>query len=160
MNGLAGEPMAKRSIRDIEKVWSRVEGVRKLSDRVIGIGPWGVGMDGLLTWIPLVGGAYSIGAGALLFASALQAKASPKTLAKMSAYLLFDVAVTEVPVLGSAVDFVFVAHQFAGRALQKEIERTHWVEANAREAKASGDHERHLADMRTAGRKRVVYLHD
>ena len=78
----------------------------------------------------------------------------------MSAYLLFDVAVTEVPVLGSAVDFVFVAHQFAGRALQKDIESTHWVEANERESKASGDHERHLADMRTAGRKRVVYLHD
>lgn len=152
--------MAKRSIRDIEKVWSRVEGVRKLSDRVIGIGPWGVGMDGLLTWIPLVGGAYSLGAGLLLFASALQAKASGRTLAKMGAYLLFDVAVTEVPVAGSVVDFFFVGHQFAGKALQKEIEATHWVEANGREARASGDHERHLADMRAAGRRRVVYLHD
>ncbi len=152
--------MAKRSIQDIEKVWSRVEGVRKLSDRVIGIGPWGVGMDGLLTWIPLVGGAYSVGAGALLFASAFQAKASPSTLAKMAAYLVFDVATTEVPVVGSAVDFFFVGHQFAGRALQKDIESTHWVEANEREAKSSGDHEQHLADMRAAGRKRVVYLHD
>ncbi|GAD59725.1 DUF4112 domain-containing protein [Brevundimonas sp. BAL450] len=152
--------MAKRTIHDIEKVWSRVEGVRKLSDRVIKIGPWGVGMDGLLTWIPLVGGAYSLGAGALLFASGLQAKASPRTLAKMAAYLLFDVAVTEIPVAGSVVDFFFVGHQFAGRTLQKEIEATHWVEANGREAKTSGDHERHLADMRAAGRKRIVYLHD
>ena len=152
--------MAKRTIHDIEKVWSRVEGVRKLSDRVIKIGPWGVGMDGLLTWIPLVGGAYSLGAGALLFASGLQAKASPRTLAKMAAYLVFDVAVTEIPVAGSVVDFFFVGHQFAGRTLQKEIEATHWVEANGREAKTSGDHERHLADMRAAGRKRIVYLHD
>lgn len=152
--------MAKRTIQDIEKVWSRVEGVRKLSDRVIKIGPWGVGMDGLLTWIPLVGGAYSLGAGALLFASGLQAKASPQTLAKMAAYLVFDVAVTEIPVAGSVVDFFFVGHQFAGRTLQKEIETTHWVEANGREAKTSGDHERHLADMRAAGRKRIVYLHD
>ena len=152
--------MAKRTIHDIEKVWSRVEGVRKLSDRVIKIGPWGVGMDGLLTWIPLVGGAYSLGAGALLFASGLQAKASPRTLAKMAAYLVCDVAVTEIPVAGSVVDFFFVGHQFAGRTLQTEIEATHWVEANGREAKTSGDHERHLADMRAAGRKRIVYLHD
>jgi hypothetical protein len=152
--------MAKRSIHDIEKVWSRVEGVRKLSDRVIKIGPWGVGMDGLLTWIPLVGGAYSLGAAALLLASGLQARASPRTLAKMAAYLVFDVAVTEIPVAGSMVDFFFIGHQFAGRALQKEIEATHWVEANGREAKASGDHVRHLADMRAAGRRRVVYLHD
>ena len=152
--------MAKRSIRDIEKVWSRVEGVRKLSDRVIGIGPWGVGMDGLLTWIPLVGTAYSIGAGGLLLVSAVQAKASPTTLAKMAAYLVTDVATSEVPFVGDAVDFFFVGHQFAGRALQKEIEQTHWVEANGREAKSNGDHERHLADMRAAGRKRIVYLHD
>ncbi|MFN3814884.1 DUF4112 domain-containing protein [Brevundimonas sp.] len=152
--------MAKRTIHDIEKVWSRVEGVRKLSDRVIKIGPWGVGMDGLLTWIPLVGGAYSLGAAALLFTSGLQARASPRTLAKMAAYLLFDVAVTEIPVAGSVVDFFFIGHQFAGRALQNEIEATHWVEANGREAKASGDHARHLADMRAAGRRRVVYLHD
>ncbi len=78
----------------------------------------------------------------------------------MAAYLLFDVAVTEIPVAGSVVDFFFVGHQFAGRTLQKEIEATHWVEANGREAKTSGDHERHLADMRAAGRKRIVYLHD
>ncbi|MFN4295736.1 MAG: DUF4112 domain-containing protein [Brevundimonas sp.] len=152
--------MAKRTIHDIEKVWSRVEGVRKLSDRVIKIGPWGVGMDGLLTWIPLVGGAYSLGAAILLFTSGLQAKASPRTLAKMAAYLVFDVAVTEIPLAGSLVDFFFIGHQFAGRTLQKEIEATHWVEANGREAKASGDHVRHLADMRAAGRRRVVYLHD
>ncbi|NAV74010.1 DUF4112 domain-containing protein, partial [Salmonella sp. zj-f60] len=32
--------MAARSIRDIENIWSNVEGVKKLSDRVIGIGPF------------------------------------------------------------------------------------------------------------------------
>ena len=54
--------MAK-SIRDIEKIWSNVEGVKKLSDRAVGVGPFGVGMDGLLTWIPVVGDAYTVGAG-------------------------------------------------------------------------------------------------
>ncbi|RZJ93461.1 MAG: DUF4112 domain-containing protein, partial [Brevundimonas sp.] len=52
--------MAKRSIADIEKIWSNVEGVKKLSDRAIGIGPFGVGLDGLLTWIPIAGLVYSV----------------------------------------------------------------------------------------------------
>ena len=47
--------MARRSLQDIEKIWSDVEGVKKLSDRAISIGPFGVGMDALLTWIPVAG---------------------------------------------------------------------------------------------------------
>jgi len=54
--------MAKRSIGDIEKIWSNVEGIKKLSDRAVGFGPFGVGLDGLLTWIPVVGTVYSVGA--------------------------------------------------------------------------------------------------
>ena len=54
--------MARRSIRDIENIWSNVEGVKKLSDRALGIGPFGIGLDGLLTWIPVVGTVYSVGA--------------------------------------------------------------------------------------------------
>ena len=58
--------MARRSVADIEKIWSNVEGVKKLSDRVIGLGPFGVGLDGLVTWIPGLGIIYSVGAGAWL----------------------------------------------------------------------------------------------
>ena len=37
--------MARRTIGDIEKIWTNVEGVKKLSDRAIGIGPFGIGLD-------------------------------------------------------------------------------------------------------------------
>ena len=157
--------MAKRSIRDIEKIWSNVEGVKKLSDRAIGFGPFKVGMDGLLTWIPVVGTAYSVGAAGWLLIQAAQAKASPSTFARMLAYLGVDSATTAVGevVWGVAdvVDLFFQGHALAAGALQKDIESTHWVEANEREAKASGDHERHLADMRAdSSKRRIVYLHD
>ena len=36
--------MARRTIGDIEKIWTNVEGVKKLSDRIIGIGPFGFGL--------------------------------------------------------------------------------------------------------------------
>ncbi len=157
--------MAKRTVGDIEKIWSNVEGVKKLSDRAVGFGPFGIGLDGLLTWIPVVGTAYSLGAGGWLLLQAARAKASPATLLRMAAYLGVDSTTTAVgevvPFAPDVVDFFFPGHLMAAKALQKDIETTHWVEANERDARASGDHDRHLADMRAdPAKRRVVYLHD
>jgi len=153
--------MPKKTIADIEKIWSGVEGVKKLSDRVVGIGPFGVGLDGLLTWIPGVGLAYSLGAGAYLLVQGVRAKASPPTLVRMLAYLALDSATTELFLVGDVVDFFFPGHLMAAKALQAEIERTHWVEGSARDARASGEHELHLERVRTDPKlKRIVYLHD
>ncbi len=157
--------MARRTIGDIEKIWTNVEGMKKLSDKVIGIGPFGIGLDGLLTWVPVVGTAYSVGAAGWLFVQAAKVKASPGTLARMAAYLGLDSVTTligEVPFLDfvpSVADVLFRGHLMAAKTLQKDIETTHWVEASEREARASGEHERHLAEMRgRAGLRRVVYL--
>jgi hypothetical protein len=157
--------MAKRSVGDIEKIWSNVEGVKKLSDKVVGWGPFGVGLDGLLTWIPVVGTAYSVGTSGWLLLQAARAKASPATIVRMAAYLGLDSTATAVgevvPFAPDVVDFFFRGHLLAANALQKDIETTHWVEANGREARASGDHERHVAAMRAdSNKRRIVYLHD
>jgi hypothetical protein len=159
--------MARRSIADIEKIWSNVEGVKKLSDRAVGIGPFGIGLDGLLTWIPILGTAYSVGAAGWLLAQAARARATPGTVVRMLGYLGVDVSITvagEVPFVGIAgdmVDVLFPGHLLAAKALQKDIESTHWVEANEREARASGAHEGHVADMRrNPALRRIVYLHD
>jgi hypothetical protein len=157
--------MARRSVADIEKIWSNVEGVKKLSDRVVGVGPFGIGLDGLLTWIPVLGTVYSVGAAGWLLVQAGQAKATPGTLMRMLAYLGLDTATTAVgeviPFAPDVVDLLFPGHLMAARALQKDIETTHWVEANEREARASGAHETHLSDMRRNPRlRRIVYLHD
>lgn len=159
--------MARRSVADIEKIWSNVEGVKKLSDRVIGVGPFGIGLDGLLTWIPVLGTIYSVSAAGWLLAQAARARATPGTVVRMLGYLGVDVSITvagEVPFVGIAgdmVDVLFTGHLMAAKALQKDIESTHWVEANEREARASGAHEDHLADMRRNPKlRRIVYLHD
>ena len=153
--------MAKRSIRDIEKIWSNVEGIKKLSDRVIGIGPFGLGMDALLTWVPVVGTVYTVGTGGWLLMQAVRAKATPATLARMAAYMAVDTATGTVPIAGDVVDTFFPGQLLAARALQKDIETTHWVEDSQASAIAGGDHERHLAEMRADREKRrIVYLHD
>lgn len=157
--------MARRTIGDIEKIWTNVEGVKKLSDRTVGIGPFGIGLDGLLTWVPVVGTVYSVGAAGWLLMQAVRVKASPATIARMAGYLGLDSATTAVgevvPFVPDVVDFFFPGHLMAAKALQKDIETTHWVEASEREARASGEHERHVDEMRRRpGLKRIVYLHD
>ncbi|MFC7378520.1 DUF4112 domain-containing protein [Brevundimonas sp. GCM10030266] len=159
--------MARRTLGDIEKIWTNVESVKKLSDRVIGIGPFGVGMDGLLTWIPVVGTAYTLGASGWLLLQAVRARAAPGTIVKMVGYLGLDsvtTAVGEVPFLDfvpNVVDVLFPGHLMAAKTLQKDIESTHWVEAREQDARASGEHDQHVARVK-ADRKlrRIVYLHD
>jgi hypothetical protein len=84
--------------------WRHAETVKRLSDRLISIGPFGLGLDGVLAWVPGVGLAYSVGAGAVLLFHALQAKASPA---------------------GWAVDTQVPGHLMAAKALQKDIESRH-----------------------------------
>ena len=105
--------------------WRRAERIRKLSDRVVGVGPWGLGLDGVLAWVPVAGSVYSVGAAALLLNEAFRAGASRATLIKMAAYLGVDTLSSGVPVVGWAVDTLFTGHAFAARALQKDIERRH-----------------------------------
>lgn len=153
--------MAKRSIRDIEKIWSNVEGVKKLSDRVIGIGPFGMGLDAMLTWVPVVGTAYTVGTGGWLMLQAVRAKATPATLARMGAYMAIDTATGTVPIAGDIVDTFFPGQLMAARALQKHIESTHWVEDTEANARATGDHEMHEARVqKDKTLKRIIYLHD
>ena len=153
--------MARRSIRDIENIWSNVEGVKKLSDRVIGIGPFGMGLDAMLTWVPIVGTAYTVGTGGWLMLQAVRAKATPATLARMGAYMAIDTATGTVPIAGDIVATFFPGQLMAARALQKHIESTHWVEDTEANARATGDHEMHEARVQNDKTlKRIIYLHD
>ncbi|MDH4384241.1 MAG: DUF4112 domain-containing protein [Caulobacter sp.] len=110
--------------------WKNAETIKKVSDRVIGIGPFGIGMDGLLTWIPGVGIVYSLAAGGFLLIQGLQAGASLLTLARMVTYLGVDALTSEIPIVGDAVDFFWQGHLMAATALQKDVEDRHGAPAD------------------------------
>ncbi|MBJ7409559.1 MAG: DUF4112 domain-containing protein [Phenylobacterium sp.] len=117
------------------RAWRRAERVKQLSDRVVGFGPWGLGVDGVLAWVPVAGTVYSVGAAALLLTEAVQAGASRKTIGRMAAYLGLDSVASGVPLIGWAIDTLFTGHAFAARALQKDIERRHGRPADETPAK-------------------------
>lgn len=105
------------------KAWRRAERVRHLSDDVVRVGPWSLGIDGVLAWVPVAGTVYSVGAAALLLSEAIQAGASKSTIVRMAAYLGLDTVSSGVPIVGWALDTLFTGHAFAARALQRDIEK-------------------------------------
>lgn len=107
------------------RAWRAAERIRRLSDDMIKVGPWGLGLDGVLAWVPGVGTVYSLGAGGLLLYEATQAGASRATLARMAAWLAADSAFSGVPVIGWAIDTFFRGHRMAALTLQKDVERRH-----------------------------------
>lgn len=107
------------------RIWRSVNVVKQLSDRIIGIGPFGIGIDGVLAWVPAAGPIYSVGAGAFLLGQAMRANASGGTLLRMAGYLAADTATSSVPIVGWAVDTLFPGHMMAATALQKDIEDRH-----------------------------------
>ncbi|THD80495.1 MAG: DUF4112 domain-containing protein [Phenylobacterium sp.] len=103
--------------------WRVAERIKRLSDDLIPLGPWGIGLDGVLAWVPGANTLYSVGAGGLLLYEGVAARASAFTLLRMAAYIAANSATTEVPVVGWALDTLFRGHFMAARALQKDIEK-------------------------------------
>lgn len=109
--------------------WRRAQQIRRLSDEMIRIGPWGLGLDGVLAWAPIVGTAYSLGAGGWLLYAASQAGASRATLWRMTGWIAADSAFSGVPVVGWAIDTFFRGHLMAARLLQRDVERRYGAPA-------------------------------
>jgi hypothetical protein len=108
-----------------ERAWRNAERIKRLSDNLVRIGPWGLGLDGVLAWVPVAGTLYSLGSGALLLYEGVQAKASAWTLTRMAAYMLANSAMSDVPLIGWAMDTLFRGQAMAANALQKDIVARH-----------------------------------
>ena len=105
------------------RAWRVAERIKRLSDNLIPLGPWGIGLDGVLAWVPGANVVYSVGAGGLLIYEGFAAGASTATLLRMGLYLAANTVMADVPIVGWALDTLFRGHFMAARALQKDIER-------------------------------------
>ena len=109
--------------------WKSAETIKKLSDRVVGFGPFGVGLDGILAWIPGAGLIYSGGAAVYLLYLAARSGASFTSIAKMAGVLGIDVLMSGVPlpIVPDIADMLWEGHLMAANSLQKDIEARHGI---------------------------------
>ena len=60
--------MRALSIDEAHRAWITAEKIKRIADRLVGLGPFSVGLDGLLAGVPIAGTVFSLGAGLMLLA--------------------------------------------------------------------------------------------
>jgi hypothetical protein len=156
--------MRAKSHQHLDDIRASVLRTRRLADKIVGIGPFSIGIDGVLAWIPVVGLIYSVGAGGFLLLQGVRARVSAGTLAKMAGLLLADSAtdLVPLPIVPGAADMLFTAHKWAADALLKDMENTVYYPGAKRHAHADERFQELMARVKSgdAPRRRVVFLED
>ncbi|HXQ16568.1 MAG TPA: DUF4112 domain-containing protein [Caulobacteraceae bacterium] len=109
------------TVDEAHRAWITAERIKRVADRLIGLGPFSIGLDGLLAPVPVAGTLFCFGAGVWLIAEGVKARASPYTLARMVFYIAVRTISSVIPIEGWFVDIFFRAHMMAANALQRDI---------------------------------------
>ncbi len=155
--------MHVRTLVDLHNTRLAIENLRRISDRLVGLGPFGIGLDGLLGAIPglgeFFGAIYSVGAGVLLFYQGWRARASAGVLFQVGLLITARTLSNFIPVAGGVVDMLFTAHKWSADLLLANMDRSLYIEGD-REAAQSAPEFLALMDRIRAGeeKRRVVFL--
>ena len=133
-NGLAGAIFTARTPIDIHNRRLTIERIGRLSDNIIGFGPIGIGLDGILAWVPGLGQLYSLAAGGLLLWEGYRARVPPIVLVQVALIVLLRTGIDNgnfIPGVGIASSLVvdlFRGHKWAASLLTKAIDETLYLE--------------------------------
>jgi hypothetical protein len=154
-----------RTHAEVDAARRGVERLGGLSDNVIKLGPFGIGIDGALAWVPGLGEVYSLAAGGMLLLLGLRAHAPMTALVQTFTLVILRSAAGVpaaallgplYPVSGVVVD-LFRAHKWSADLLKKAIENTLYVAGSRRDLKTDAAL---AADVEQARREglRIVFL--
>jgi len=108
---------------ELRRIRDSVSWVGRLSDSIVRLGPFSLGIDGVLSWVPGVGEIYSTLAGAFIVLQGARAGVPLPTLALAAALLSCRTIISGVPVAGAAFADLFTAHRWAAAAIVRAIDR-------------------------------------
>jgi Domain of unknown function (DUF4112) len=112
--------------RDAPDPW--IEKLAYVMDRSIPIGPWRIGLDGIIGLIPGLGDLIGALVSALIVAAGIQARLPRSAIARMVANVAIEAAVGVVPFLGDLFDMAWKANtknvEIFRQALKGERSRT------------------------------------
>jgi hypothetical protein len=85
---------------DLHAIRRSLELVGRLSDGIIQVGPFGLGLEALFDWIPGVGEVYGFGAGAFIIVQGVRAGVPVPTLVLAGALMSARTLISAVPLAG------------------------------------------------------------
>jgi hypothetical protein len=147
----------------VQRYRAAIDRVGRLSDSIIGVGPIGIGLDGILAWVPGLGEIYSVAAGGFLLFAGYRAKVPPSVLVQAAAIVAVRTAIDTgnfIPVVGVASSLIvdlFRGHKWAASLLTRAIDETLYLEGPWNPT--SPAYLDALARIRRGGdKRRVVFL--
>jgi hypothetical protein len=148
-----------KSHLDLHNIRNNVARVKKLSDNIIGVGPVGIGLDGLLTIIPGAGELYSLGAGGLIVWDAIRARSAPMIVVQIMAIILVDTVAGLAGPVGKVADVLFTGHKWSADMLTNHMDDTIYFEGARKDVQGTAEY-RDLLERIRAGKekRRVVFL--
>ena len=108
---------------DLVKIRNSVALIGRLSDSIVRIGPFSLGADGVLSWIPVVGEIYSTAAAGFILVQGVRAGVPLGVLAACAALTAGRTVISAVPLAGPAVADLFTAHKWAARLVVAAIDK-------------------------------------
>jgi hypothetical protein len=108
---------------DLRSIRNSVETVGRLSDSIVRFGPFRLGIDGVLSWIPGVGELYSTAAAAFIIVQGVRARVPAPVLLACAALMGSRTVISAVPLAGPAVADLFLAHRISARLVVKAIDK-------------------------------------
>lgn len=155
-----------RSVDEVNDIRRSIERIGKISDNVVGVGPFGIGLEGILEFVPFVGELYSLGAGSMLILHGIRVRAGFFKLVWGTFLILLRTAIgalDDLPLLallppgiiGNITAGFFRAHRMVATMLVNEIDNTLYVDGHRRDPENADI----VASLRSgAERRRVVFL--
>lgn len=148
-----------RSHLELHNIRNSIDRTKKMSDGVVKIGPFGLGLDALLGFVPPLGAAYSAGAGLVLLADGVRARAAPMVLAEMALILAIDTLAPFLGKAGGVIDALFTGHKWSADLLLRHMDETIYFEGSREQAMNSAEYRDLMARVRAGKEKRrVVFL--
>ncbi len=154
-----------RTHQEVVNARRAIERIGKLSDNIVGVGPFGIGIDGMLAWVPGLGDIYSIAAGGMLLFMGFRARAPIGVMMQVAALvgLRTLIGAAAIPLLGplypisGAVVDLFRGHKMSADLLSKTIDGTLYVEGTRHDLQTDPGLAEEVALARAEG-DRIVFL--
>ena len=117
--------MSVRSARspvELARIRDSVAAVGRLSDSLVRIGPFRLGVDGILSWAPGIGELYSAAAAAFIIIQGLRAGVAPHILVICAALMGSRTLVSAIPLAGPVAADLFTAHRWSAKLVVRAID--------------------------------------